>query len=313
MCRYLIFNVFVLFILFLFSCNEKKEVNNKVEQNPHIVIKNKQEYHAPFDAKTSLILLPREEYSTYRDYYQYVSNEEYPGANYLNISHLEDSISFGLSDNEGALGLVDSLCLDMDWLCIVFPSLDSDRPLIIDKAKTVSYGMNDIIDFVPLTLLSVNSENKISYDIAFRGQYEISDFKLLKKDSLSFNEQIDIVQTIQKKIIEKDAIPPRPMTTDTLILDKILKISHNTIIAKYLTTSFTYSDADTGNEVIFIMQDGKLKQWFAGMHCRYNIFELREEEYLYINVSTYATVKTTLFKLCKDDIKELYTYLFWGD
>lgn len=315
MCRHMKFNIFVLLILFLFSCNERKVIKNSIEQELPISIENKQEDHAPLHAKTSLILLPREEYSTYRDHYEYISKEEYFETNYSDICHLEDSISIGFSDNEGALGLADSLCLNIDWLCIRFPSLDqADQRPTIDKAKTLSYGAKDnVIDYVPLTLLSVQNDNELAYDIAFRGQYEISDFKLLERKNLLYKEQIDIAQMIQKEIIKETAIPPRPMTTDTLSLDNIFKVSHNTTVAKYLTTKFSYSDGDLGNEVIFVIQNGKLNQWFAGMSCRYNIFELRNEKYLYINVSTYATVKTTLLKLDKDDIKEVYTYLIIGD
>lgn len=313
MCRHMRFNIFVLFILLLFSCNEKKSIKN-IKKEPLISIENKQEDCAPIHGKTYLILLPRNEYRTYKDHYQYISDEEYFKSDYSNICHLEDSISTGFSDNEGASGLVDSLCLNMDWLCIKFPSLDeSNQSPIIDKAKTISYGANDIIDFVPLTLLSVQNDNKLSYDIAFRGQYEISEFRLLEEKELSSKEQKDITRVIQKEIIKETAIPPRPMTTDTLTLDNMFKVSHNITVAKYLTTRFNDSDSDLGNEAIFVIQNGKLCQWFAGMSCRYNVFELGEEKYLYINVSTYATVKTTLLKLDKNEIKEVYTYLVFGD
>lgn len=313
------FNILALSILLLFSCNDKKIIKNSIiehstEQAPPVSIENKQEDQVPLHVQTSLKLLPREQYKTYRDHYNYISEEEYFGAGSSNTSHLEDSISSGFFDDKGATGLVDSLRLNTEWLCIKFPSLDESYPRpVIDKARTISYGANNLIDFVPLTLLSVQNDDRLAYDIAFRGHYKTSDFQLLEGKNPSSQEQMDIVRILQEEITKKTAIPPRPMTTETLVLNNMIKVSRNTTVAKYSTTKSSDSDADLGNEVIFVLQNGKLAKWFAGMSCAYNIFQLRNEIYIYVIVSTYATDKTTLLKPDKDDIKEVYSNLIFGD
>jgi hypothetical protein len=91
------------------------------------------------------------------------------------------------------------------------------------------------------------------------------------------------------------------------------KVTDDIVIARYITTEYSDSDSDLGNENVFVLQNNRIKHWFAGMSCRYDVFELRSEKYLYINVNTYATSKTTLLKLSKNDIKEVYTHLIFGD
>lgn len=312
MCQPIKFSLFLLLILNLFSCKEKKE-NNNTEQVSSIPLNiTEQEVHPTFNSETSLILLPREEYDTYRDHFAYISPEEYLGSDSPHVSHLDDTISTGLYNLEGKLGLVDSLRLDQDWFCIHFPFRDSSEQTSVYNTTTISYSYNDLIDYVPLTLLSLQNGADSECSIAFRGHCDISEFKELEGDKLSSEEQINIIKAIRKKVLAKDAIPPRPMTTDTLLLDNIYKISDNFIVAKFVTTRISDSDGDFGNEALFVLQDGKLNQWLAGMDCTCHLFEFRNEKYLYIVANTYATSKTTLLKLT-DDVKVLYTYLFIGD
>lgn len=312
-------NVSILFLFVMFSCNQKKEVrvqNNTITETSVIVVNepNEPKVQTLSKTETSLFLLSREEYVTFRDHYRYVSDEEYLGTNYLNMTHLDDSISTGFSDNEGKQGLVDSLRLDMDWLCIRLPQINYGTSFAIHKAQTTAYSLNDGIDFVPLTLLSFQDEVEeyFTCDIAFRGDYAVSDFELSESKELSSDEQIQSIRAIQRTIRDKTTIPPRPMSTDTLLLENIFKIADDITVAKYVVTAYNDSDADYGNEALFVLKNNTLKQWFAGMNCVYNVFELRGIRYLYIVVNTYATSKVTLLKLT-DPIEEVYTNLIFGD
>lgn len=310
------FNVLIFLLFVMFSCNQKKEVpvqNNTITETSVIAV-IEPKVQTLSGTETSLFLLSREEYITYRDHYQYVSDEEYFDTNHSNIIHLDDTISTGFSDNEGKEGLVDSLLLDMDWLCIQFPQINYGTSFAIYKAKTTAYSLNDGIDFVPLTLLSFRDEvgEPFTCDIAFRGDYVTSDFELSESKELSSDAQIQSIQAIQRTIRDKTTIPPRPMSTDTLLLENIFKITDDITVAKYVVTQYCDSDADYGNEALFVLKNNMLKQWFAGMNCVYNVFELQGIKYLYIVVNTYATSKVTLLKLT-DPIEEVYTNLIFGD
>lgn len=300
-------------LLFFLSCTGGK-VKNNTEPEDSADIKNEAGVPPSFDASTSLILLPRNTYHTYRDHFAYISDEEYSETNLSDASHLNDTLSIGLSNDEGALGLADSLRLGMDWLCILLPEIHSEQSPITYKAKTVGYSFNEVIGSLPLTLLSVqdNKEKAIICDIAFRGNYKESQFNLLKKKKLTATELEQAIQEIRRTTRDKEAVPPRPMSSDTLLLNNIYKITDHVTVAKYLTREYNDSDSDLGNEAVFVLQDNKLDQWFAGMSCHYSVFELKGEKYLYVIESAYASSKVTLLKLTgKTEV--IYSNLMFAD
>ena len=261
---------------------------------------------------STLFLLARDEYKTYSDHFVYLSDEEYFRTDFGRGSHLDDVISIGVFDNDEYIGLLDSLKLNEKWLCISFFERETDLESTIFEGKTTSYSSNDVIELIPLTLLDVNKEKR-RIDIALRGNFDKSSFNMIDYKYVSGMEQRRTVESIQKYVQQANVIPPRPMSTDTLLLTNIYKLADNFVVAKYRTLAVSDSDGDYGNECFFVLINNIVTNWFAGMSCDYEVFELQNQKYLYVTTYTYATGRYNLFKLEGDDLKEIYKSVLFYD
>lgn len=268
-----------------------------------------------------LTLLPKEKYKTYRDHWAYLSDEVYFGMSKSGQSHLEDTISIGIvSDNEGC-GLVDSLALNKEWLCIHFTDFsDEDQiheiPYVLSEATTSSFAYNSYIDSISLTTLRFREdreEERCLIDIAFRGNYKTSDFSLADKAAISMDELKSVTALIQQTVSDSTFIPARPMASDTLLLDSVYRVSEKLIIAQYKTTILSDSDGDYGNYATFFILNNRLVYWSAAMSQRIVPFQLKGKLYLYYSEFTYATGRYSLFCFDGEDISKIYARTIFYD
>lgn len=310
---YISFFVFGLF----FSCSSKNNADNAnllddVDEEQTSATDSKAK---GYDANTSLILLGKKGYKTYSNHWAYLSDDEYLATNQKQIVHFDDTISIGMLNNEDQCGLVDSLRLNKEWLCINFSDSDTINTYSLSKAITKSYSYNDVIDFVPITVVVFQKnerEELCGTDLAFRGDYKKTDFLLSHKQQLSDSEQQEVISALRNKVRDVNAIPPRPMASDTLLLQEIYKVGSDIVVAKYNTTQYSDSDGDFGNQTIFVLKKNEVVNWLGGMDIYCVPFELKGVSYLYINENTYATSRTTLLRLT-DDVKAVYKKVLFFD
>lgn len=313
------FVVFSLVLNIFMSCQLKSDVKNHSQHQSFDSVQIKIDTVKPLfiNYDSLLILLPPNEYKTYRDHFAYISENEYLNIDSVLQYHFDDSISIGFGDDNGNIGLMDSLKLGSEWLCIYLRSQKTKISPKTVKAITESYSYKNMpSDVFPITLLHVENKeyNLVPCDIAFKGDYVETDFESLDQLSVSTETRDSIVNSIQNYVRNEGVIPPRPFATDTLYLDGIYKLTNNTVIAKYKVLEFEHWDGDCGNICLFIVQNNKVVKWLAGMDGDYNTFKLRNKIYIYTWMNTYATSRIELFKINNyDGLDEIYKYVIFGD
>ena len=307
-----VFKPSLLALCLLFSYSLKTNAHSSSESYDNDVEQTKTN---KYETNTSLILLDRDSYKTYKDHWAYLSDDEYFGTDTDASNHFDDTISIGMFNNDEQCGLVDSLRLDKEWLCINFSNLYTTNSCSLLKAVTKSFSYNDVIDFVPITMLIFEKDKKEELcrtDIAFRGNYHKSEFDLSRKVKLSASEIEKVVSVLKQKVKDINAIPPRPMASDTLLLQDIYKIDTDIVVAKYNATQYSDSDSDLGNQTVFVLKNNEVIDWFGGMNIYCVPFELKGIQYFYVSENTYATVRTTLLRL-NGDSKIIYKKVLFFD
>lgn len=324
------YTLIILFLL-LTACNTTKKTDTNEEANQSQVFDIEISKTPPLKNPTQvvdisknsnidsiIVMLPRDSYSTYTDHFNYIPDDEYYETNKEYESHLNDTIATGFISNDDSPALIDSLELDMDWLLIQFGNKDQKLEEKIKRGKTESYSYNDFIEYIPVTLLTIEEDDRdeIKYwsaDIAFRGNYLPSDFKLIAKEPVNQMDLSYTVSQIQTTVEDPDYPLPRPMAADTLLLDNFFRFDANLSLAKYKTSKIEYGENDYADEVLFVVSNSTVK-CFAAMRVYYHIFQLKDKKYLYIQIHTNTTSSKRLFNIeANGNLEEIYTHLHFTD
>ena len=243
-------------------------------------------------------------------------------------SHLEDTIAVGmLGDNNYEVGLLRQLKLDEKWLCIMFPKKDRDAKLEVDTLTTTRHLLNDFPQDYYITLLSVKDstrnsrilkngvkeESLLDYNIAFRGDYTLSDFHYYDKKKISKQDSLHITNTIKQALQNGIVKSPGHLPSNSLYLVEMYKLKNNLYVARYKPEQEDDPAGYTKDYSVFLVREDKVLFWDTGdFSIDIEMFSLKGQDYVWVEEFRYAAGFTDLYKL-NDSLIRIYNSMFTGD